>query len=369
MTDVLIIGGGLSGLAMARLLHGAGRSFMVIEGRDRFGGRILTDSAGIDLGPAWIWPGQPRIAALLRSLDLRTYPQHGSGEFLHENDVGIALRGRGRSILEGALRIVGGMGKLVDTLVHDLPEGSLRTGSPVVEIVRDADGVTARTADGQEFKARRVVLALPPRLTTRIRFAPDLPDGVERALSAVPTWMAAHAKAVAVYDRPFWRMAGLSGDAVSQTGPLAEIHDACGPGGGPPYALFGFQSAAPVARLDEEATQFAILEQLDRLFGPEAARPVSLHLKDWSHDPMTASQADHNTPPRHPVYGIPRGAEALWDGRLLLAGTEMAATSGGYLEGALEAAGAAFAQIAPEDVRRLREASPLSRLRGSNHPR
>ncbi len=38
--------------------------------------------------------------------------------------------------------------------------------------------------------------------------------------------MAGHAKVVALYERPFWREQGLSGDAISHCGTLAEIHDA-----------------------------------------------------------------------------------------------------------------------------------------------
>lgn len=46
-----------------------------------------------------------------------------------------------------------------------------------------------------------------------------------------PTWMAPHAKYLAVYDTAFWRDQGLSGDARSLCGPLGEIHDAAMPGG------------------------------------------------------------------------------------------------------------------------------------------
>jgi monoamine oxidase len=52
----LIIGGGLSGLALARMLETAGEDYLLVEGRDGFGGRILTehDNAGyFDMGPAW----------------------------------------------------------------------------------------------------------------------------------------------------------------------------------------------------------------------------------------------------------------------------------------------------------------------------
>ncbi|EDT04545.1 hypothetical protein BamIOP4010DRAFT_1927 [Burkholderia ambifaria IOP40-10] len=50
--------------------------------------------------------------------------------------------------------------------------------------------------------------------------------------------MAPHAKYIAIYDTPFWRDQGLSGEARSARGPFGEIHDASMPGGC--AALFGF---------------------------------------------------------------------------------------------------------------------------------
>ena len=59
------------------------------------------------------------------------------------------------------------------------------------------------------------VLALPPRLIGGAEIVPTLPPSVGAALAAVPGWMAGQAKALALYDRPFWRDAGLSGSAFS----------------------------------------------------------------------------------------------------------------------------------------------------------
>ena len=70
-TETPIIGGGLSGLSLSSSLAAKGRSFRLLEARDRVEGRILTegaDGAYFDLGPAWFWPGQPRIAAEIERL-------------------------------------------------------------------------------------------------------------------------------------------------------------------------------------------------------------------------------------------------------------------------------------------------------------
>lgn len=79
-TDVLIVGGGLAGLSMADALHRAGRKFALLEARDRLGGRIKAARVGdsaFDLGPAWFWAGQPRIAALIDR-----FGQRGLSNFL-----------------------------------------------------------------------------------------------------------------------------------------------------------------------------------------------------------------------------------------------------------------------------------------------
>ena len=68
----LIVGGGLSGLALADALEAQGKDYLLLEARARFGGRIETrheGGAGFDLGPAWFWDGQPRIAALIDRAD------------------------------------------------------------------------------------------------------------------------------------------------------------------------------------------------------------------------------------------------------------------------------------------------------------
>jgi len=55
--DVVVIGAGVAGLTAARLLAGEGRRVVVLEARDRIGGRVHTDRSGghvTDLGASWI---------------------------------------------------------------------------------------------------------------------------------------------------------------------------------------------------------------------------------------------------------------------------------------------------------------------------
>jgi monoamine oxidase len=83
--DVAIIGAGLAGLTAARDLQRAGcRSFVVLEARDRVGGRTLNHDLGkgyfSEAGGQWIGPGQTAVADLARELGVGTFLTHWQGK-------------------------------------------------------------------------------------------------------------------------------------------------------------------------------------------------------------------------------------------------------------------------------------------------
>lgn len=338
--DILIVGGGLAGLALADGLKRGGLDFRLVEARDAFGGRARSERVGrarYDLGPSWFWPGQPRVANLARRLMLPVFRQPGEGAGLIEAADGAVHRGAGFASMAGALRIAGGVATLAEGLAGGLDPERLRRGCAVVGLRDAGDRLKVVLDDGGVVRAGRVVLAIPPRLVAAMEVVPALEAPVRAALEAIPTWMAAQAKLVAVYAAPFWREDGLSGDAFSQRGPLAEIHDASDPVEG--GALFGFVGVPAAGRGGREALMAAGVAQLARLFGPAAAAPVRVILQDWAAEPATATAADAAAPGGHPAYGVPPRLETLWDGRLLLGSSEaQQGASGGLVEGALERA-------------------------------
>lgn len=353
-TDILIVGAGLAGLALGRLLAHQGRDFRILEARDRAGGRVLSPRIGrarYDMGPAWFWPGQPRMEALTRALGLTVFDQHTAGKLVFQDGSGAINPGIDMAMMGGSLRIDDGIGALTDRLAADLPPARLSLGHRVTRIERDGDALTVafETGDGaSRIHARQVVLAIPPRLATHaLRFVPALPAQAHAAASAVPTWMAGHAKVMAIYPTPFWRDAGLNGDAISHSGPLAEVHDAS-PMDGSAGALFGFAATPADARRDLAQFQGTCLAHLGSLFGPEAEAPTKLVIQDWAFDPLTATAADRVPPTSHPSYGMPAPLVGLMDGRLHFASTEMGASFGGFLEGALEAAEATLQALSQE---------------------
>jgi monoamine oxidase len=86
MTDVfdaVVVGAGYAGLAAARKLTDEGCSTVVLEARDRVGGRTHTaEEAGatVDLGGQWIGPGQDHIYALAADMGVDTFPQWTGGD-------------------------------------------------------------------------------------------------------------------------------------------------------------------------------------------------------------------------------------------------------------------------------------------------
>ncbi|WP_188696419.1 flavin monoamine oxidase family protein [Silvimonas amylolytica] len=353
---ILILGAGLSGLYAALQLRHAGRQVLLVEARPRPGGRILSESPhgpghSADMGPGWYWPEMnPRMAALVRQLGLADYPQYEAGARLREDADGTIQTLRHSWFAQPeSRRLVGGMQALVAALVAQLGPAVLQLDTRASALSLTPDGVEVEVSQRDTLhmiRAAAVISTLPPRLLANaVRMTPPVSSGLRQRWQETPTWMAGQAKFVAAYDQPFWRTAGLSGDVSSQRGPMVEIHDASNEAG-TVALLFGFIGVPAQIRqqLGEAGLQQRAINQLARLFGPEAQTPSWTALKDWAQDPYTATQQDQQPLHQHPYYGHTALPEA-WAGHLMLAGTEFAPDMGGYLEGALAAADAAVATL------------------------
>ena len=334
--DVAVVGAGLAGLVAARDLQRAGVSVVVLEARDRVGGRTLNHDIGdgkvVEVGGQWVGPTQHRLLALARELGVETFPTYDTGENVIEwegelrrytgaiprinplvlADVAQAqfrldrlarevpldapwaapkaarwdgqtfetwLRANlatraARTLFEigteavwaqepGDLSLLhvlfyahsaGGFDALFDTeggaqqdrfvggsqrislrLAEELGD-AIALEAPVRAIDHGDDGVTVR-ADGATVRARRAILAIPPTLTARIAYDPPLPGHRDQLTQRIAQGTVA--KCMAIYDEPFWRAEGLTGQATSVQGPVRLTFDNSPPDGSP-GVLLGF---------------------------------------------------------------------------------------------------------------------------------
>lgn len=336
--SIAIIGAGVSGLYAASLLTEKGQDVTVFEARDRIGGRVVSHD-GFDLGPTWYWPEtETTITQLIERLGLPTFSQHTTGDLMLERQFGVIER---QTLPPGhtvpSMRLLGGMTTLTTALAATLPAGTIQLNSTVTSIQQRDNEMVIELEAGRTTTFEYVILAIPPRLVSRISFQPELSETTKSKLANTPTWMAGQAKVLAVYDRPFWRDNGLSGQGMSWAGVLQEIHDASQPGG--LAALFGFfrLSAAERSVLDRDELNRRVIHQLVRLFGEEARQPRDVLYVDWSSDRHTATVQDGEPLTDFPVFE-PIALDPVWEGRLSLAGTETDSLFGGHIEGALRSA-------------------------------
>jgi monoamine oxidase len=143
--DVAVVGAGFSGLAAARAVVAGGASVVVLEARDRVGGRVdaarLAGGATVDLGGTWSGPGQHRIAALAREAGATAVEQHVDGDDL------LDLDGRVRRFRGTVPRV--GPGTVLDLarLQLGVRRAARRVSQQAPWSARDAARLDARSLD------------------------------------------------------------------------------------------------------------------------------------------------------------------------------------------------------------------------------
>jgi monoamine oxidase len=429
--DVIVVGAGLAGLSAARRLTAAGVSVVVLEARDRVGGRTLEVELApglmIEAGGQWIGPAQRRVLALVDELGLARHPTYDSGEHLVElggrvrgwsgdtpplGPAGLAelavhvarlerlaervdpaepwrspdaarldeqtfatflaplrtraaraffeiavravfatepantsllnvlayLRSGGGfealvNVREGAQqdRVVGGTQQISERLAAGLGD-AVRLSSPVRRVRWSGDGVSVE-GDAFAVAGRHAVVALPPTLAGRIDYAPGLPVHRDQLTQRVP--MGSVVKVNLLYDRPFWRERGLSGQCFTETGDFAMTFDNSLPGSsaGVIVAFFEGAEALRVSGRGEGGVVEDLSSALVRFLGPEARAVQGAVVLDWSAEPFTRGCYGGHLPPGvwtqyGPALRAPVGA-------LHWAGTETAAEHAGYMDGAI----------------------------------
>ena len=225
-----------------------------------------------------------------------------------------------------------GSGELAKRLAAPLAEHTVLS-APARRIAHDGRGVVVATDTG-ECRARRAIVAVPPWLAGRIAYDPPLSSERNALTGRFP--MGGAVKVLALYERPFWREAGYSGEVVSDRGALGIVFDTT-KGEGRQPALVGFVEGVAArawsTRAPDERRKTSLAE-LAGFFGPEAERPVEWIEQDWTAEPWTGGGSSAFTPPGVlSRYGHTLRAPI---GRIHWAGSETARESFGAMEGAVE---------------------------------
>lgn len=431
---VAVVGAGLSGLAAARRLVDAGVSALVLEARDRVGGRTLSHDAGhgdrIELGAQWLGPTQDRMFKLVSEFGLSTFAQYHEGKkvlalgnmvstykssiptlsMVGAVDLGVTIQRIESMVKDVPLDNPMAAGKaaewdgmtvetwkrknvktqgakaLIDTAVraifaaepseisflfflHYLRHGGglmrmseIKNGAqetrlsegyqeiskrlaqklgdrvilkaPVRRIEQDDSGVTIST-DAGTVRCERAIVAVPPVLAGRIDYEPDMPTSRDQLTQHAP--MGSVIKCIAMYETPFWRKAGYSGEAISDRGGVKLVFDDSSRDG-TRGALVGFmlgKDAKHYSGKGMTARRDAAVESFTRLFGPQASSPIDYIDHDWPAERW--SRGCYSAVMGPGVLSAHAAALRAPVGRLHWAGTETARVWMGYMEGAVEA--------------------------------
>jgi monoamine oxidase len=167
-----------------------------------------------------VWAAEPRDVSVLHVLFYIV--SAGSIELLLDTEGGAQQD-----------RVVGGTQLISMRMAEELGDAVVLE-TPVRSIAHNSDGVVVRS-DRMTVRARRAIVAIPPTLAGRIDYEPALPavrDGLCQRMA-----QGSVVKCMAVYDKPFWRERGLSGQLTSTRGPVSVGFDNSPPDGTPGVLL------------------------------------------------------------------------------------------------------------------------------------
>jgi monoamine oxidase len=238
-------------------------------------------------------------------------------------------------------RPVGGMGAIHRAVAAELGD-AIHLSQPVRSIAQDGDGVTVRS-DDMVVRARRVVVAVPIAIASQISYEPMLP--MDRSFLHQRMPLGAVFKIALVYDEPFWRADGLSGQSFAPGSAANLTIDSCTDTGRP--GVLTVITEGPVARrigkLTEDERKKAVLDAVAERFGDKARSPVEYLEQNWSVERYSGGGMIAHTPPGVLTEFGPALREPC--GRIHWAGTESSAVMYGFIDGAVRSGERAAVEV------------------------
>jgi len=236
-------------------------------------------------------------------------------------------------------RFVDGAQQLSIRMAQELGTRRILLGEPVQQIASDQAHVYVQLNHGI-VEAKQAIVAMMPADADKISFSPPLPQARSNLQA---NWATSSGfKIHIIYPSAFWREAGLSGQATTDTGAGSVFDNS--PASGAPGILVVFADAGQLPN-DKIQRMQQVVSTLIQLFGNEAAAPVEYIEMDWAKEKFTRgceSPLGINVLTR---YGH---ALRLSTGRIHWAGTETSLVWNGYMEGAIRAGKQTAANVIAE---------------------
>lgn len=346
-TDILIIGGGLTGLTLAYYLKNLNISVKIIEARSTIGGRIKTkyntNKAPIELGATWLINQQISALSLLKELNIPVFEQYyGTTAIYHPNQTQASQLVQLPTNNSVSYRVKNGTYSIIKALAEKLYKNTIQCNQSVHSIKLLPESLEVNTKN-HTYYCKYAVSTLPPLLfSKKITTEPVLPKDTLELLSKTHTWMQDSIRIGFTYKDAFWKAKHTSGTIHSSVGHIQEFYDHSNYNSNL-YALSGFVNTI-FSENSKEERKTAALKQLQTYYGNEALNFESYEECIWKDEEHTTTESDRFLIPQtnngHPLY-----QKTHLNNRLFIAGAETSSIFPGKMEGAITSARKIYEQL------------------------